>query len=41
MDSLCSELKSKAKCSETGVVVDKHSFDAALRRAGLSQTSQN
>jgi len=32
IDSLCTELRKKAKCSESGVVVDKHDVDAALQR---------
>lgn len=30
MDSLCSQLKSKAKCSGTGAVVEKKDADAIL-----------
>jgi AP-1-like factor len=32
IDGLCSELRKKAKCSETGVVIDKNDVDAALQR---------
>jgi len=32
IDSLCNELRKKAKCSESGVVVDQHDVDAALKR---------
>ncbi|KAF2669946.1 hypothetical protein BT63DRAFT_225860 [Microthyrium microscopicum] len=32
IDSLCTELRKKAKCSETGVVIDQHDVDAALQR---------
>lgn len=32
IDSLCTELRKKAKCSESGVVIDQHDVDAALQR---------
>ncbi|KAF2453727.1 transcription factor PAP1-domain-containing protein [Lineolata rhizophorae] len=32
IDSLCSELRAKARCSEAGVVVDQKDVDAALKR---------
>jgi len=32
MDNLCSELRAKARCSESGVVVDNKDVDAALAR---------
>ena len=32
MDSLCSELRTKAKCSETGVVVQKNDVDDIIGR---------
>ncbi|EON68608.1 hypothetical protein W97_07866 [Coniosporium apollinis CBS 100218] len=32
IDNLCSELRSKARCSESGVVIDQKDVDAALRR---------
>ncbi|KAF3936791.1 hypothetical protein ABW19_dt0203322 [Dactylella cylindrospora] len=32
MDNLCSELRSKAKCSESGVVVDKKDVDQILNK---------
>jgi len=35
MDSLCSALKSKAKCSETGVVVGQKDVEEVLSKAGL------
>lgn len=35
MDNLCSELRSKAKCSETGVVVGQKDVEEALSKAGL------
>ena len=34
LDSLCSELKAKARCSESGVLVDQDHVDAALRKLG-------
>ena len=30
IDALCTELRAKARCSETGVVIDKDDVDAAL-----------
>ena len=41
IDGLCQELRQKAKCSETGVVIDKKDVDAALSRraTGNSPTS--
>lgn len=35
MDNLCSELRSKAKCSETGVVVGQKDVEEVLSKAGL------
>ena len=32
IEGLCSELRAKARCSETGVVVDKKDVDAALQK---------
>ncbi|MBE7179773.1 MAG: hypothetical protein INR71_00950 [Terriglobus roseus] len=32
IDGLCSELRAKARCSESGVVVDQKDVDAALKR---------
>ncbi|KAL9075793.1 MAG: hypothetical protein Q9157_003894 [Trypethelium eluteriae] len=32
IEGLCSELRAKARCSETGVVVDQKDVDAALKR---------
>ena len=32
IDNLCSELRAKAKCSESGVVVDQKDVDEALKR---------
>ncbi|CAK4033834.1 bZIP transcription factor [Lecanosticta acicola] len=34
LDSLCSELRKKARCSESGVMVDQNHVDAALRTLG-------
>lgn len=34
LDGLCSELRSKARCSESGVMVDQDHVDAALRKLG-------
>jgi len=34
LDSLCSELRSKARCSESGVMVDQQHVDAAMRKLG-------
>lgn len=34
LDNLCSELRAKAKCSESGVMVDQEHVDAALRKLG-------
>lgn len=34
LDGLCSELRSKARCSESGVLVDQDHVDAALRKLG-------
>ncbi|KAF2423404.1 PAP1-domain-containing protein [Tothia fuscella] len=31
IDGLCSELRAKARCSETGVVIDQHDVDQALQ----------
>ena len=32
IDSLCTELRAKARCSETGVVIDKKDVDDALNK---------
>ncbi|KAJ9667322.1 DNA-binding transcription factor yap1 [Coniosporium apollinis] len=37
IDNLCSELRSKARCSESGVVIDQKDVDAALRRLPAQQ----
>ncbi|KXT08784.1 hypothetical protein AC579_7666 [Pseudocercospora musae] len=34
LDGLCSELRAKAKCSESGVMVDQDHVDAALKKLG-------
>jgi len=34
LDGLCSELRAKARCSESGVMVDQNHVDAALRKLG-------
>jgi AP-1-like transcription factor len=34
LDGLCSELRAKARCSESGVMVDQQHVDAALRKLG-------
>ena len=36
MDGLCSELRSKAKCSETGVVVAETDVQEVLTKAGVA-----
>ena len=41
IDSLCTELRVKAKCSETGVVIDTKDIDAALNRLPTSGNSPN
>jgi AP-1-like factor len=37
IDNLCSELRAKARCSESGVVVDDKDVEAALQRLPESQ----
>jgi len=32
IDGLCTELRSKARCSESGVVIDQKDVDEAIRR---------
>ena len=34
LDSLCSELRAKARCSESGVMVSQDHVDAALKKLG-------
>lgn len=34
LDGLCAELRAKARCSESGVMVDQDHVDAALRKLG-------
>lgn len=41
IDGLCSELRAKARCSESGVIVDQKDVDAALKRMPRRSTSQN
>jgi len=33
VDSLCTELRMKARCSESGVVIDKKDVDEIMKRA--------
>jgi AP-1-like factor len=33
VDNLCSELRTKARCSESGVVINKKDVDAIMGRA--------
>ena len=37
IDNLCSELRAKARCSESGVVVDHKDVEAALKRLPKEQ----
>jgi AP-1-like factor len=37
MDNLCAELRAKARCSESGVVVDTKDVEAALKRLPENQ----
>ena len=39
LDGLCSELRAKARCSESGVMVDQDHVDAALRKLGKKDDS--
>jgi AP-1-like factor len=39
IDGLCNELRSKARCSETGVVIDQKDVDAALQRLPASRAN--
>jgi len=39
IDSLCTELRQKAKCSENGVVIDQKDVDAALHRLPSAKNS--
>lgn len=41
LDSLCQELRTKAKCSESGMTIPKEHVDAALRRLGQKQESRD
>jgi AP-1-like factor len=38
IDGLCDELRAKAKCSESGVVIDQKDVDAALGRLPAART---
>jgi AP-1-like factor len=38
IDGLCSELRAKARCSESGVVIDQKDVDSALKRLSPSST---
>lgn len=40
IDSLCSELKSKAKCSETGVVINSSDVNHLLEQSALSEKKE-
>ncbi|KAF2110708.1 AP1-like transcription factor-like protein [Lophiotrema nucula] len=40
IDNLCSELRAKARCSESGVVVDHKDVEAALKRLPKEQQQQ-
>jgi AP-1-like factor len=39
IDGLCNELRAKARCSETGVVIDQKDVDAALKRLPASRSN--
>jgi Transcription factor PAP1 len=41
IDGLCSELRAKARCSESGVVIDQKDVDAALKRLPAKRTNSN
>lgn len=41
LDGLCSELRAKAKCSESGVMVGEEHVDAALKKLGQTGKSDN
>jgi AP-1-like factor len=41
IDGLCDELRAKAKCSESGVVIDQKDVDAALQRLPAMRKSSN
>jgi AP-1-like factor len=38
IDSLCQELKQKAKCSETGIVIEQQDIDDAIKRTKKTPT---
>jgi AP-1-like factor len=37
LDGLCSELRAKARCSESGVMVDQDHVDKALKKLGKTR----
>ena len=37
LDGLCSELRAKARCSESGVMVDQDHVDKALKKLGKTK----
>jgi hypothetical protein len=39
IDGLCSELRAKARCSESGVVIDQQDVDSALQRLPASRAN--
>jgi AP-1-like factor len=39
LDQLCSELRTKAKCSESGMMVPREHVDKALRKLGHKDTA--
>jgi AP-1-like transcription factor len=39
IDGLCTELRAKARCSESGVVVDNRDVEAALKRLPEQKSS--
>lgn len=41
IDGLCSELRAKARCSESGVVIDQKDVESALKRMPASRTNSN
>lgn len=41
MDDLCSQLKSKAKCSGTGAVISQNDVDAILGPVASKETEPN
>jgi hypothetical protein len=41
IDGLCSELRAKARCSESGVVIDQKDVDSALQRLPASMRTNS